>query len=141
MSHLISYLKQISGEALRHALQDYGDAIRDIAAAGIFPGDLLPKNFGVTSYGRVIFYDYDEIQPLLECNFRKIPPPRYPEDELASEPWYSVGPNDIFPEEFATFLFPDPVQRQLFEQLHSDLLDAEYWKKLQRYVAEERFPE
>ncbi|MFP4609616.1 MAG: bifunctional isocitrate dehydrogenase kinase/phosphatase [Thiohalophilus sp.] len=135
------YLKRVNGEALRHALQDYGDAIRDIAAAGIFPGDLLPKNFGVTSYGRVIFYDYDEIQPLLECNFRKIPPPRYPEDELASEPWYSVGPNDVFPEEFATFLFPDPVQRELFEQLHPELLDAQYWKKLQHYVAEERFPE
>jgi isocitrate dehydrogenase kinase/phosphatase len=89
----------------------------------------------------VIFYDYDEIMPLLECNFRRIPPPRYPEDELAAEPWYSVGPNDIFPEEFAVFLFSDPEQRQLFQELHPGLLDADYWKKLQRFVAEDRFPE
>jgi isocitrate dehydrogenase kinase/phosphatase len=135
------FLERTDAAGLRNALQEYGDAISDISAAGIFPGDLLPKNFGITSYGRVIFYDYDEIMPLLECNFRRIPPPRYPEDELAAEPWYSVGPNDIFPEEFAVFLFSDPEQRQLFQELHPGLLDADYWKKLQRFVAEDRFPE
>ncbi len=135
------HLKQTDAAGVRHALQDYGDAICDIAAAGIFPGDLLPKNFGITSYGRVIFYDYDEIMPMGECNFRRIPPPRYPEDELAAEPWYSVGPNDIFPEEFAVFLFTDPRHRELFIQLHQELLDAGYWKKLQRFVAEGRFPD
>jgi len=135
------FLERTDVIGVRHALQEYGDAISDISAAGIFPGDLLPKNFGITSYGRVIFYDYDEIMPLLECNFRRIPAPRYPEDELAAEPWYSVGPNDIFPEEFAVFLFSDPEQRRLFQELHPGLLDADYWKKLQGFVAEDRFPE
>jgi isocitrate dehydrogenase kinase/phosphatase len=135
------YLKRASKEELLHALRDYGDAISDIAAAGIFPGDLLSKNFGITRYGRVVFYDYDEIIPMAQCNFRKIPPPRYPEDELAAEPWYSVDINDIFPEEFSVFLFPNPEQRKLFEQLHPGLLDAEYWKKLQRFVVDDRFPE
>ena len=81
------YLERADQESIHHALQDYGNAIHDIAAAGIFPGDLLIKNFGITSYGRVIFYDYDEIMPMDECHFRHIPPPRYPEDELAAEPW------------------------------------------------------
>lgn len=135
------YLERADADGIRHALQDYGDAIYDIAAAGIFPGDLLTKNFGITSYGRIIFYDYDEIMPLQECHFRRIPPPRYPEDELAAEPWYSVGPNDIFPEEFAVFLFTDPQHRELFVQLHPNLLDADYWKKLQHMVAEGRFPD
>jgi len=135
------YLERAGAEAARDALQDYGDAIRDIAAAGIFPGDLLPKNFGITRYGRVIFYDYDEIVPLGECNFRRIPPPRYPEDELAAEPWYSVGPNDIFPEEFAGFLFSNPGHRRIFEQLHPGLLNADDWSMLQRYVAEGRYPD
>ncbi|MGD8796228.1 MAG: bifunctional isocitrate dehydrogenase kinase/phosphatase, partial [Thiohalophilus sp.] len=112
------FLENASADEVQHALQDYGDAIHDIAAAGIFPGDLLIKNFGITSYGRIIFYDYDEITTMEECNFRHIPPPRYPEDELAAEPWYSVGPNDIFPEEFAIFLFTDPHHRALFRQLH-----------------------
>ncbi len=135
------YLKHASAADVRHALKEYGDAIRDIAAAGIFAGDLLIKNFGITSYGRVIFYDYDEIQPLGECNFRHIPPPRHPEDEMAAEPWYSVGVNDVFPEEFAVFLFGDSEQRKQFEELHSELLDAEYWQTLQRLVAEDQFPD
>ncbi|MDY6979964.1 MAG: bifunctional isocitrate dehydrogenase kinase/phosphatase [Pseudomonadota bacterium] len=135
------YLERADEEDIQHALQDYGDAIHDIAAAGIFPGDLLTKNFGITSYGRVIFYDYDEIMPMDECHFRHIPPPRYPEDELAAEPWYSVAPNDIFPEEFAVFLFTDPRQRQLFTRLHPELLDANYWRQLQAQLAEGQLPE
>ena len=135
------YLKRADASGVRHAIKEYGDAIRDIAAAGIFPGDLLVKNFGVTSYGRVVFYDYDEIQPLTECKFRRIPPPRYPEDEMAAEPWYSVGVNDIFPEEFAVFLFGDKEHRKIFEELHPGLLDAWYWQDLQRLIAEDRFPD
>ena len=135
------YLESAGAEEVHHALKEYGDAIVDIAAAGIFPGDLLPKNFGVTRYGRVIFYDYDEIVPLVECNFRHIPPPRYPEDEMAAEPWYSVGPHDVFPEEFSGFLFADPEQRRLLETSHPGLFDADYWKTLQRFVAEERYPD
>ncbi|UCC55206.1 MAG: bifunctional isocitrate dehydrogenase kinase/phosphatase [Gammaproteobacteria bacterium] len=135
------YLKRADASGVQHAIKEYGDAIRDIAAAGIFAGDLLVKNFGVTSYGRVVFYDYDEIQPLTECNFRRIPPPRYPEDEMAAEPWYSVGVNDIFPEEFAVFLFGDKEHRKIFEELHPDLLDAWYWQDLQRLIAEDRFPD
>ena len=135
------FLENASPDQIRHALQDYGDAIHDIAAAGIFPGDLLIKNFGITSYGRIIFYDYDEITTMEECNFRRIPPPRYPEDELAAEPWYSVGPNDIFPEEFAVFLFTDPGHRALFKELHPELLEADYWKELQQLVVEGRYPD
>ena len=135
------YLQHADTDGVRHALKEYGDAINDIAAAGIFAGDLLVKNFGITSYGRVIFYDYDEIQPIGECNFRHIPPPRHPEDEMAAEPWYSVGVNDVFPEEFSVFLFGDPEQRKIFESLHPGLLDADYWQELQRVIAEDRFPD
>ncbi len=86
------WLEQVEGQQLRDAIEEYGNAIRQLAAANIFPGDMLFKNFGVTRHGRVVFYDYDEICYMTEVNFRDIPPPRYPEDELASEPWYSVSP-------------------------------------------------
>ena len=86
------------------AMSDVPAILGDMARNNIFPGDMLLKNFGVTRHGRVVFYDYDEISFLTEVNFRHIPPPRYPEDEWSAEPWYSVAPNDIFPEEFATFL-------------------------------------
>lgn len=130
------YLEQANEAQVRDALDDYGLAIKQLAAANIFPGDMLLKNFGVTRHGRVVFYDYDEISYLTEVNFRRIPPPRYPEDEMSSEPWYSVGPNDVFPEEFPTFLFADIKHRKLFNQLHGDLYKAEYWQGLQQQIRE-----
>ena len=136
MTPLNIYLEQANEAQVRDALDDYGLAIKQLAAANIFPGDMLLKNFGVTRHGRVVFYDYDEISYLTEVNFRRIPPPRYPEDEMSSEPWYSVGPNDVFPEEFPTFLFADIKHRKLFNQLHGDLYKAEYWQGLQEQIRE-----
>jgi len=123
-------------KSLDRLMRSYGKAIKELAAANIFPGDLLPKNFGLTGQGlgRVVFYDYDEICYLTECNFRKIPPPRYPEDEFAAEPWFSVGANDIFPEEFATFLFAEDRTRQAFLKYHKDLLNADFWIEKQENI-------
>ena len=134
MTPLNLYLENASEQQCIEVLEDYGLAIKQLAAANIFPGDMLLKNFGVTRHGRVVFYDYDEICFLTEVNFRHIPPPRYPEDEMASEPWYSVGPNDVFPEEFPRFLFTDPALRRLFARLHGNLYDADYWKGLQEAI-------
>jgi isocitrate dehydrogenase kinase/phosphatase len=94
------------------------DAIKQLAAANIFPGDMLLKNFGVTRMKRVVFYDYDEIVMLTDCNFRIIPEARDDFEELSSDPWYSVGENDIFPEEFKRFLIGDPRVKALFFKLH-----------------------
>ncbi|HFD0017683.1 TPA: bifunctional isocitrate dehydrogenase kinase/phosphatase [Escherichia coli] len=130
------WLEQVEGQQLRDAIEEYGNAIRQLAAANIFPGDMLFKNFGVTRHGRVVFYDYDEICYMTEVNFRDIPPPRYPEDELASEPWYSVSPDDVFPEEFRHWLCADPRIGPLFEEMHADLFRADYWRALQNRIRE-----
>ncbi|VVN74694.1 Isocitrate dehydrogenase kinase/phosphatase [Pseudomonas fluorescens] len=134
MTPLNLYLEHANPAQVREALEDYGLAIKQLAAANIFPGDMLLKNFGVTRHGRVVFYDYDEICFLTEANFRHIPLPRTPEDEMASEPWYSIGPLDVFPEEFPPFLFADAGQRKLFDQLHGELYNADYWKSLQEAI-------
>ncbi|HEK1768744.1 bifunctional isocitrate dehydrogenase kinase/phosphatase [Pseudomonas putida] len=136
MTPLNLYLEQASEAQVLEALEDYGLAIKQLAAANIFPGDMLLKNFGVTRHGRVVFYDYDEISYLTEVNFRHIPPPRYPEDEMSGEPWYSIGPHDVFPEEFPPFLFADIGQRRLFSRLHGELYDADYWQGLQGAIRE-----
>lgn len=128
------FFKTASKEQKEDAILGFGNAVKDMAAANIFPGDLLYKNFGVTRHGRVIFYDYDEIEFMTDMNFRHIPPPRTPEDEMAAEPWYSVAPNDVFPEEFASFLLIDPELRKPFMQHHRDLLDADYWKGVQQDI-------
>ncbi|RMO56883.1 hypothetical protein ALQ29_05612 [Pseudomonas marginalis pv. marginalis] len=134
MTPLNLYLDNANPAQVREALEDYGLAIKQLAAANIFPGDMLLKNFGVTRHGRVVFYDYDEICFLTEANFRHIPAPRTPEDEMASEPWYSIGPLDVFPEEFPPFLFADAGQRKLFDELHGELYNADYWKGLQAAI-------
>ncbi|MBV4451976.1 MULTISPECIES: bifunctional isocitrate dehydrogenase kinase/phosphatase [Pseudomonas] len=134
MTPLNLYLENANPAQVREALEDYGLAIKQLAAANIFPGDMLLKNFGVTRHGRVVFYDYDEICYLTEANFRHIPAPRTPEDEMACEPWYSIGPLDVFPEEFPPFLFADASQRKLFDELHGELYNADYWKGLQEAI-------
>ena len=131
MTPLNIYLEQATDEQVEHAVLEYGNAIREMASANIFPGDMLWKNFGVTRYGRVVFYDYDEIEFMTDCNFRRIPPAPYPEMELSSEPWYSAGPLDVFPEEFATFLLGNPRIRKAFIKHHRDLLDARFWQAVQ----------
>ena len=114
--------------ALEHGIIEYGNAIKELVSANIFPGDMLYKNFGVTRHGRVVFYDYDEIEYITDCNFRKIPAPRNEEDEMADEPWYPVAKNDVFPEQFGTFLLGHPTVRRLFMKHHADLLTAEFWQ-------------
>jgi len=133
MTPLNLYLQSADDFALKRAVDEYGQALRQLAAANIFAGDMLLKNFGVTRQGRVVFYDYDEICYLHECNFRRIPPPPYPEAELDGEPWYAVGPNDIFPEEWATFLFPSQRVREAFLARHAELLDAAWWQQRQTH--------
>lgn len=134
MTPLNIYIDTASDEQLYDVIDEYGNAIKQLAAANIFPGDMLFKNFGVTRHGRVVFYDYDEICYLTECKFRKIPEAMYPEQELANEPWYSVGPYDVFPEEFHVFLAGRPRIAKIFRQIHSDIFDADYWKSLQRDI-------
>lgn len=128
------YVDRAAPDELEAAVVDYGNAIRDLAAVNIFPGDMLWRNFGVTSYGRVVFYDYDEIEYLCDVTFRKIPTPPNAEWELSDEPWYGVLESDVFPEEFATFLLSDPRLREPFLRHHGDLLDPEFWQAAQRRI-------
>lgn len=135
MTPLNLYLTKASDEEVENAMYGYGKAIKQLIAANIFPGDMLLKNFGVTRHGRVIFYDYDEITYMNEVNFRVKPEPVTEEQIYAAEPWYSVAPGDVFPEEIATFALANNRYRQAFLKHHADLLTAEYWQTCQQAVA------
>jgi isocitrate dehydrogenase kinase/phosphatase len=127
MEPLDRFLKYASPAMRRRAIRDFGQSIRDLAGANIFPGDMLQKNFGVTRTERVVFYDYDEISYITDCNFRHIPPARSYEDEMSDTPWYSIGQNDVFPETFAPFFFPNPQDHAIFKKDHADLMNADWW--------------
>jgi isocitrate dehydrogenase kinase/phosphatase len=121
-------------DLLEQAVCEYGHAIRELAIANIFPGDLLWKNFGVTRYGRVVFYDYDEIELMTDCVFRRIPQAPDYETEMSGEVWYSVGKNDVFPEEFSRFLLVSDKIRDAFMRQHADLFDADFWLQAQASI-------
>ena len=128
------YLEQASYEQKVKMMADYGQALKDMIAANIFPGDMLLKNFGVTRHGRVIFYDYDEVQYLLDVNFRFIPKTDNYDDMLSNEPWYSVGPGDVFPEQITTYVTAQNDIRQMLIQSHPELMDAGYWQQKQQRI-------
>ncbi|MCV2361909.1 bifunctional isocitrate dehydrogenase kinase/phosphatase [Paucibacter sp. DJ1R-11] len=126
------YLQEATPAQLEHAVIEYGNAIKDLLAANIFPGDMLWKNFGVTRHGKVVFYDYDEIEYMTDCKFRRVPAPRNEEEEMSGEIWYAVGPRDVFPETFGPFLLGHPGVREVFMRHHADLLDPEFWQRHQQ---------
>jgi|TARA_B110000902_G_scaffold28687_1_gene31060 isocitrate dehydrogenase kinase/phosphatase len=136
MEPLNLYLRKADDRQIINAMDEYGNAIKQLAAANIFPGDMLLKNFGVTRHGRVVFYDYDEICHLTECNFRIIPQPRNEQEEMASTPWYAVKEFDIFPEEFRLFFSGNPKAKKAFDDLHGDLYDVQTWQNMQNQIIE-----
>ena len=126
------YLETATIEEAEEVINEYGNAIKQMAAVNIFPGDMLLKNFGVTRLKRVVFYDYDEIGFLTDHIFRRIPEPRDEYEEMSAEPYYHVGPMDIFPEEFPRFLIGNPEIRAIFHRLHGDLFDVGFWRDMQK---------
>jgi isocitrate dehydrogenase kinase/phosphatase len=128
------FLENAADSEARKIVIDWGGTIKDLAVSNIFPGDILLKNFGVTRHGRVVFYDYDELCALTSCNFRKLPESSGYDDEMASEPWFYVDENDVFPEEFRNFIgLPDPL-RKVFLQHHADLFEVDFWLRIQKAI-------
>ena len=144
MTPLNLYLETATDEQQEHIINDYGLAIDELINSNIFPGDMLTKNFGVTRQNRVVFYDYDEITLMSKPNFRKIPEPKTYEQEMASEPWYYVAHDDVFPEEFKYFMFPNLKMKKMFNRNYKKLLDADYWcsiqKKIEKNVVMDYYP-
>lgn len=134
MTPLNDYLAQAGEKQRKLAIKDFGQAIRDLAGANIFPGDMMQKNFGVTRHRRVVFYDYDEIDYMTDCTFRQIPPAADFQDEINDEPWFSIQEHDVFPETFGSFFFPNPEARKIFLRWHAPLVTAEFWQNTRQTI-------
>lgn len=130
------YLPSATDEEIFSAIDEYGNAIKQLAAANIFPGDMLFKNFGVTRHGRVVFYDYDEICSLIDCHFREIPKAKNEEQEFSLEPWFDVKDNDVFPEEFRIFFTGNAKAKRIFNQLHAEIYNSRFWIGLQEKISQ-----
>lgn len=141
MTPLNIYLESATPEDAEDVIDGYGYAIKEMAAVNIFPGDMLLKNFGVTRLKRVVFYDYDEIGFLTDFNFRVIPEARDEIEEMSATPYFHVGPNDIFPEEFPRFLIGNPKLREIFHRLHGDLYHVRFWREMQERLRRQEIVE
>lgn len=125
------YLETCSLEEAKHAVDEYAQAILQMAQANIFPGDMMTKNFGVTRQNRVIFYDYDEIEFLHTMHFRAKPKPQTYDQIYASKPWYEIKENDVFPEDFKRFMIGRQDVKAYFIENNPELFDPEYWSGIQ----------
>lgn len=141
MMPLNLYITQCEEKQLVEVMNDYGKAIKDLAGANIFPGDMLMKNFGVTRWGRVIFYDYDEICPLTDCQFRELPTSQNSFEELSSESYFDVAENDIFPSQFSIFFSANPRAYDYFCLQHQDLFSANFWQVCQIHIQAGQLPD
>ncbi len=117
------------------AVRDYARAIEELAYTDIFCGDVLPKNFGLTRNGRVVFYDYDELDLVSTQRFRPMPTPRDIDDEMSNQPWFGFGPRDVFPSDWIRFLGLSATHRQLLEKEFGHLFDHQFWRDVQNRVA------
>ncbi|MBB1324294.1 bifunctional isocitrate dehydrogenase kinase/phosphatase [Pseudoalteromonas sp. SR45-1] len=134
MTPLNLYINQCDNKTLERVMHDYGKAIKELAGANIFPGDMLMKNFGVTRWGRVVFYDFDEICPLTDCNFREVPQTQNALEELSSNSYFDIAENDIFPSQFKVFFSANEVAFNYFNNEHSNLFLATFWQDCQQQV-------
>lgn len=140
MTPLNIYLQKCTFEEAKQVVEDYGNAIIELAQANIFPGDMMDKNFGVTRQRRVIFYDYDEIEFLTDMNFRAKPRPETYEQIYSPEPWYEIGPRDVFPEDFKRFMIGRADVRSCFFEIHGRLLEPSFWQSIQNDIRSGEMP-
>ncbi|PWS56231.1 bifunctional isocitrate dehydrogenase kinase/phosphatase [Pseudoalteromonas sp. meg-B1] len=141
MTPLNLYINQCNSKSLQQVMLDYGKAIKELASANIFAGDMLMKNFGVTRWGRIVFYDYDEICPLTDCNFRDVPNTQNALEELSSHSYFDIDQNDIFPSQFKVFFSASNSAFNHFNHYHSDLFTAKYWQMIQQGIEQGQLPD
>ncbi|WP_404339860.1 bifunctional isocitrate dehydrogenase kinase/phosphatase [Pseudoalteromonas mariniglutinosa] len=134
MTPLNMYLENATEQQAFEAIEEYGQALKEMIAVNIFPGDMLLKNFGVSKHKRIIFYDYDEVQYLTDMNFRALPKAKSYDDYLTNEQSYSVAPQDVFPEQLCTFVMANPQYKQYLLSTHPELEDVNYWRQAQENI-------
>jgi isocitrate dehydrogenase kinase/phosphatase len=132
----IYFNKESNINLIRQVIIDFGYFIKDLAATGLFPADLFNTwNYGVSEGNRVVLYDYDDIIPLENSNFKLKPVPKteYEEHSL-EEDWIIAGQNDFFLDEVDRYIgIPEPL-KGIFNSVHSDLFTVKFWNDIKSKV-------
>ncbi len=119
-------------EILRHVLIDFGYFLKDLAASGVFPSDLFNTwNYGITHWGRVVLFDYDDVLPIEQIKFREKPEPRDELEEIEPEEnWILAREDEFFVDELDRYSgIPEPL-KEVFKSVHGDLYTLKFWKHI-----------
>ena len=132
----IYFHKESNINLIRQVIIDFGFFIKDLAATGLFPADLFNTwNYGVSEGNRVVLYDYDDIIPLENSNFKLKPVPKndYEENSL-EEDWIIADQNDFFLDEVDRYIGIPEALKGIFNSVHSDLFTVKYWQDIKSKV-------
>lgn len=124
-------------EAIRHVLIDFGYFLKDLAGSGVFPCDLFNTwNYGVTHWGRVVLFDYDDVFPIERITFREKPVPRSElEESEPEENWIVATEDDFFMDEIDRYSgVPYPL-KGIFKSVHGDLYTLKFWESLKENLS------
>jgi isocitrate dehydrogenase kinase/phosphatase len=119
-------------ETIRHVLIDFGYFLKDLAGSGVFPCDLFNTwNYGVTHWGRVVLYDYDDVLPIERIRFREKPEPRDEIEETEpEEDWIFATEEDFFVDEIERYSGIPHTLRGVFKSVHGDVYTLKFWNNL-----------
>lgn len=119
-------------EEIRQVLIDFGYFLKDLAASGVFPCDLFNTwNYGVTHWGRVVLFDYDDVLPIEQITFRVKPEPKNEFEETEPEENRIVATqDDFFMDEIDRYSGIPPLLKGVFKSVHGDLYTMKFWDDL-----------
>ncbi len=139
MTPLPVFLAGAGEREVRVVIESLGDCIKNNAAANIFNKDLDARNYGVSHFLKVYLFDYDALEDFIDVKIRSNADRIDGEEDIPD--WYFEDGVIFLPEEIeAGLCIRDRAQRQLFRELHGDLMTPAYWENLQRELRLDRVP-
>lgn len=133
------YLANCGQEEAELVVIRLGQCIRNNAATGVFNRDLDGRNYGVSDLRFVYLFDYDAILPLGDVKVRTNLGREDGEEDIPD--WFFEEGPVFLPEEMEAHLrLPTKHLRRLFREAHGELLTAEWWERMQRWLTEGRVP-
>ena len=133
------FLETASLEDSETAVVNLGYCIKNNMAANIFNKDLDARNYGVGGYSKVYLFDYDALENFAEVKIRTNKHKIEGEEDIPD--WYFEDGVIFLPEEIESGLrIPNRSLRKLFREVHGDLLEVDYYLKIQEELNSGKVP-
>ena len=133
------YLENSSQAESEAAIINLGHCIKNNMAANIFNKDLDARNYGVGKFGGVYLFDYDALEQFTEVKIRTNQNQFEGEEDIPE--WFFEDGVIFLPEEIESGLrIPNRSLRQLFREVHGDLLQVDYYERIQNELRVGKVP-